>query len=70
MRGRFLVMVLWNIAKAVGTARHSVTRPRRSGERCIEKYNRQQAHESRKYSASILGVAVHVHNHGFQTYKS
>jgi hypothetical protein len=59
MRGRFLVMVLWNITKAIGAARHSVTRPRRRSERRIEKYDSQQAHKSRENSAAILGEAVH-----------
>jgi hypothetical protein len=61
--GRFLVMVLRNIAKAVSAARHRVTRPRGSGERRIEKYDSQQAHKSRKNSAAILDRAVHKLHH-------
>ncbi len=59
MHGRFLVMVLRNIAKAVSAARHRVTRPRGSGERRIEKSDSQQAHERGENSAAILGAVVH-----------
>jgi hypothetical protein len=59
IRRRFLVMVLRNIAKAVSAARHGVTRPRSSGERRIEKCDRQQAHERGENSAAILGAVVH-----------
>jgi hypothetical protein len=54
-----LVMVLWNIAKAVGAARHGVTRPGGSRERHIKKDDGQQAHERGENSAAIWGAAVH-----------
>jgi hypothetical protein len=54
-----LVMMLWNIAKAVGAARHGVTRPGGSRERHIERHDAQQAHERGDNSASIWGAAVH-----------
>jgi len=52
-------MVLWNIAKAVGAARHGVTRPGGSRERHIKRDDRQQAHKRGENSASIWGAAVH-----------
>ena len=52
-------MVLWNIAVALGAARHGATRPSRSRERHIKKDDGQQAHERGENSAAIWGAAVH-----------
>ena len=57
--GSLLVMVLWNIAKVFGTARHGATRPGGSRERHIKKVDGQQAHERGENSAAIWGAAVH-----------
>jgi hypothetical protein len=57
--GSLLVMMLWNIAKAVGAASHGATRPGGSCERHIKKDDGQQAHERGKNSAAIWGTAVH-----------
>jgi len=52
-------MMLRNIAKAVGAARHGVTRPGGSRERHIKRDDRQQTHKRGENSASIWGAAVH-----------
>jgi len=52
-------MVLWNIAVALGAARHGATRPGGSRERHIKKDDGQQAHERGENSAAIWGAAVH-----------
>jgi hypothetical protein len=53
------VMVLWNIAKAVGAASHGLTRPGRSRERHIKKDDGQQAHQRGEKSTTIWAAAVH-----------
>ena len=52
-------MVLWNIAVALGAARHGLTRPGGSRERHIKTDDGQQAHERGENSAAIWGAAVH-----------
>ena len=52
-------MVQWNVAKAVGAARHGVARPGGSRERHIKREDAQQAHECGENSPAIWVAAAH-----------